>query len=311
MTIDAVVIGYGQSGRAVTEALLTAGQTVRVVTRSGSGPDGAERVSADITQPGQAARVIEDAPAIYLCTQASTYSAPVWARELPAMQQPVLDHAKASGAVAVIVENLYAFRANGSPITARTPLDPRSRKGAVRRDLIRAREDSGARVISMAAGDFYGPASWGSHGGDRMMKPLLAGKAVSPLGRVDLPHAFTFLPDLGRAMVRAAALPGEGHEMLISPSAGAITQRELITVTAQAAGVAVPPIRPIPMWMVRSLGVAAPLLRELADVGYQFNEPFTVDTHDDEARLGMKATPWPQAAHESVAWWRKELDIPA
>lgn len=311
MSIDSVVLGYGQSGRAVVQALQEAGHDVRVVTRSGSGPSGVERVPADVTDPDALARAVGDAPRIFLCTQAPTYSAKAWARWLPAMQRPVLDLAKASGAVVIIAENLYAFRADGSPITASTPLEPRSRKGALRRDLIAERAASGARVVSIAAGDFYGPASFGSHAGDRMMKPLLSGKTVSPVGSLDQPHAFTFLPDLGRAMVSAASLPGSGHELLLAPSAGAITQRELIAQTALAAGVEMPPVRPMPLGLVRALGLLVPLMGELAEMGYQFTEPFTVDTHDDEARLGIAATPWPQAARETVAWWRQELGIPA
>lgn len=311
MTIDAIVLGYGQSGRAVAGALLEAGQRFRVVTRSGTGPKGVERVKADITDPHALARAVGDAPRIFNCTHAPAYSAKLWARTLPAMQRPVLEVAKANGAVVVVAESLYAFRSDGSPITARTPLEPSSRKGLVRRDLLAERDASGARIVSVAAGDFYGPASFGSHAGDRLMKPLLAGKPVSPVGDVDQPHAFTFLPDLGRAMLRAAELPGHGHEMVLAPSAGAITQRELITTTAVAAGVAVPPIRPLPLGMLRALGLIVPLVREIADVGYQFTEPFTVNADDDAARLGMSATPWEQAASATVAWWRDELGVAA
>lgn len=311
MKVDAVVLGYGQVGMSLTTTLQSNGQRARVVSRSGSGPvaEGIERIQADVSDPHQAARAIGDAPVIYLCTHHATYAAKAWARALPQIQQAVLNHAKASGAVVVVAENLYAFRADGAPITSRTPLEPRSRKGTVRRDLIVARERSGARVVSVAAGDFYGPATYSSHAGERLMKPLLTGSTVSPVGNVDLPHAYTYVPDLARAMVKASTVPGSGHEIAVAPSAGDITTRELIKQTAQVAGVPAPPIRPVSARALHALGLVIPQMRELADVAYQFTEPFTVDTDDDEARLGMSATPWEQAAVETATWWRNKLGL--
>lgn len=305
--VDAVVLGYGQSGQHVVAALQARGSAVRVITRSGSGPSTAERVAADILDPVACAQAIGDAPQIYLCTQASVYSARTWSQELPVMQRNVLDHATATGAVVVCVENLYAFQADGTPITAQTPIAPRCKKGLVRERLMTERDASSVRIVSVAAGDFFGPGSWGSHAGDRMMKPLFAGKTVNPVGSLDQPHAFTYLPDLAEAMVRAADLPGTGHELLLVPNAGSITQRELTTRCAQAAGVEIPSMRALPLPLVRALGTVVPLLREVADVGYQMAEPFTVDTSKDEARLGMTATDWPEAVARTVEWWRAEL----
>lgn len=308
-TPDAVVIGHGQVGPQVTALLQAQGRTVRVLTRSGSGPTTAERVAVDLLDAAATARAIGDAPAVFLCVHAP-YSAKVWADVLPRMEASVTRHAAASGAVVLTAESLYAWDGGPSPITTTTPISPRSRKGAVRRDLLLARTASGARITSVVAGDFYGPGVLQAHAGDRLLRPLLTGGVVRPVGNPDVPHAFTHVPDLVAAMVRAAELReaggASGHEIVMAPNPGSVTMRELVTITARAAGVPVPRVAPMPVALLRAVGLVMPSIREVADVAGQLTRPFEVDARASEALLGLTATPWEQAAEQTVAWWREQ-----
>lgn len=208
-TPDAVVLGHGPVGATIAARLLEQGRTVRVVTRSGSGPDGAERVRADVLDHDAVTRAIGDAPAVHMAFHAP-YDARTWARLLPAMEAGVLAHAARTGAGVATAESLYAFDPAASPFTAGSPLDPPSAKGAVRRTLLLARAASGARVTSVVAGDFVGPRVVFSHAGERMMNPILGGGTYRPVGDVDLAHAFTYVPDLAAAMLRATETAGAG-----------------------------------------------------------------------------------------------------
>lgn len=305
-TPDAVVIGFGPVGSTITAQLLEAGRTVRVVTRSGSGPQEVERARADALDPDATAAAIGDAREVFMCFHAP-YSAKVWADLLPRMEASVTGAAARTGARVVTAESLYAFDGHTAAVSATSSLLPRSRKGAVRRALIEARAASRARVVSVVSGDFYGPGVIQSHGGERLVRPILTGRPVRPIGDPDQPHAFTHMPDLARAMVTAAALPGAGHELLLAPHAGSLSFRELAAVTARAAGVDSPRIIPLSPLLLATLGPVVPLLRELADVAHQFTRPFEVDARAGEARLGLTATPWDRAAAETVAWWRSRL----
>jgi nucleoside-diphosphate-sugar epimerase len=46
--------------------------------------------------------------------------------------------------------------------------------------------------------------------------------------------------------------------------------------------------------------------RELAEMLYQFERPFVMDSHASEAALGLHPTPLPEAAAATVAWWRAQ-----
>lgn len=305
-----VVLGHGPVGSTVTAHLLAAGEPVRVVTRSGSGPEGAERVRADLMDAQATARAIGDADRIVMAVHAP-YRAAVWARTLPVMEASVLNHAARTGATVVTAESLYAFDGGPSPITESSRPQPASRKGAVRRNLLAQRAASGARVRSLVCVDFYGPRVHSSHAGDYLLKPILHGRPVRAVVPIDQPHAFTHMSDLARALLAASMLDGAGHDLLLTPNAGAISLRDLGRLTARAAGVGEPRFSPLPPLALRGLAPFVPMLREIQDVAHQFARPFVVSGEASERRLGLTATPWEQAAAETVAWWREAGSSPA
>jgi nucleoside-diphosphate-sugar epimerase len=45
-------------------------------------------------------------------------------------------------------------------------------------------------------------------------------------------------------------------------------------------------------------------MREVAEMLYQFDRPFVMDSTRSEERLGLRPTPLPEAAAATVAWWR-------
>ncbi|BAS11371.1 hypothetical protein AHiyo4_47930 [Arthrobacter sp. Hiyo4] len=47
-------------------------------------------------------------------------------------------------------------------------------------------------------------------------------------------------------------------------------------------------------------------MRELAELLYQFEQPFVMDTAASEAAFGLRPTPLPEAAAATVAWWRAQ-----
>ena len=68
-----LVVGAGPVGTATARRLLDSGHHVRVVTRSGGGPEGTERVAADAADATRLAELAENTVAIYNCVN-PTYS---------------------------------------------------------------------------------------------------------------------------------------------------------------------------------------------------------------------------------------------
>lgn len=301
-TFDAVVLGDGPVGRTTTDELQHRGARVRVVTRSGSGPAGADLHRTDVADAASVAAAIGDAPLVVMATHAP-YRTAAWRDLLARMERPVLDHVARTGATLVLPESLYAFDAASGPISATTARLPRSPKGEVRRDLLTARDASGARIRSVVAGDFVGPRVRASAAGETMAGRIAAGKRPMGFGRADLPHAFTHVPDLVRAMLAATELPDAGHRVLMAPQAGSISQQELADGLADAAGVPRRRVMTLGAFSSAVVGAFVRDVRELREVMYQFTQPFEIDARADEALLDLSATPWDQAFKETVDWW--------
>jgi hypothetical protein len=53
-----------------------------------------------------------------------------------------------------------------------------------------------------------------------------------------------------------------------------------------------PKVRVLAPWVLQSLGLVSPLLRELPKVAYQFAAPFIIDDSETRAILGLTPTAW-------------------
>ncbi|MFH5228754.1 NAD-dependent epimerase/dehydratase family protein [Antrihabitans spumae] len=301
-----VVNGAGQVGTNIAEQLAAQGHQVRILTRSGSGPEHAliERRKTDVSKPEQLAAAFDGAVAVYHCIHGSAYTAKAWRAELPVAEQAVLEAAGRVDAVVVFPESLYSYGHVDGPITEDTPRNATKGKLGIRTELLRAREESATNTVSVAASDFFGPHVMMSHAGERMIPTVLAGKTMRVIGSLDMPHSFTYVPDLASAMIAAATNPELWNGFYHAPTAPAVTQRELIEAVARAGDVPTPKMSAIPAWVLHVGGVVSTDSRELAETSYQFSKPFVVDSSRSEAVLGVSPTPFDTAIKQTVEWWR-------
>ena len=304
-----VITGAGPVGATLAEALLARGDRVRVLTRSGSGPEGAERRPVDVRDAAAVADAVRGADVVFHAVHAA-YTAKAWAADLPRAEAAVLDAAAANRAPVVFPESLYSYSRPEQVMREDSPREAAGGKRGVRTQLLAARAAHPATTASVVAGDFFGPRVRTAHGGERMVDAVLKGRPLQVIGRPDVPHAFTYVPDLTAAMIAVAdrllAGGGEADRVWHAPTGPALTQAELAGHLADAAGVASPRISGIPTPLLRAIGLFSPSMRELAEVAYQFEAPFVLDATGSERELGLAPTPIERAASETIGWWRAQ-----
>ena len=156
-----VVTGAGPVGATVALQLAGRGIPVRLLTRSGSGPDHEliERRRVDVSDREALAPHLEGVAAVHHCIHGSKYRASAWRAELPAAEQVVLDLAGEVGAVVVFPESLYSYGQVDGVIHEDTPRTATQGKLGIRADLLRAREASPTHTVSVVSSDFFGPVS--------------------------------------------------------------------------------------------------------------------------------------------------------
>ncbi len=303
-----VVTGAGPVGSTIALQLAEAGQQVRLLTRSGSGPDHAliERRTVDVSRADQVDAAFDGASVVHHCIHGSAYSERSWRAELPAAERIVLAAAGRVGAVAVFPESLYSYGPVDGPMTEATPRRATGGKLGVRTDLLAQRAASSTPTVSVAASDFYGPGVRMAHAGERLVPTVLAGKTMRVVGSLDQPHSFTYVPDLAAAMIRAAASPQLWDTVLHAPTAPPVTMRHLITRVAETAGVPVPRMSALPGGVLRTLGLVIGSMKELAETSYMFEKPFVLDSAVSESQLGLAPTAMETGLKETVAWWQEQ-----
>jgi nucleoside-diphosphate-sugar epimerase len=133
-----VIVGAGTIGNAVAERLVADGHTVRMVTRSGSGPvhGSVERVAADAADAGRLTDLTRGATVLYNCANPPYRR---WGTDWPPLAAALLIAAERTGAVLVTTGNLYGYGPVDAPMTEDTPLrSAPGTKGAVRNRMWRA-----------------------------------------------------------------------------------------------------------------------------------------------------------------------------
>lgn len=309
-----VIVGAGAVGSATARLLVDTGHDVRMVTRSGSGPEGVERVAADATDPDRLTQLTRGAAAIYNCAN-PPYDR--WLTDWPPLAAALLNAAERSGAVLVTMGNLYGYGPVDGPITEAHPLAATGEKGRVRNrmwaDALAAHEAGRARVTEARASDFYGPGPVDtSHLGVYFTPRLLAEKRPWVMqGALEAPHAWTFVPDVARTLVTLATDDRAWGRAWHVPTAPAVALRDVATRMAAIAGVPDRGVQVLPRWALRAAGLAVPLLRELGEVRYQFAAPFLLDSTAAQQGFGLTPTPFEDGLRAHVAFWQERSRVAA
>lgn len=306
-----VIFGTGPVGLTLADELRARGRTVRIVSRSGKAkvPAGVESVAADATDPPRVTELCRGAAVVYNCLNASRYS--TQSQELPVQQKAMIAGAGAAGARLVATDTLYMYGlTHGQPMIEASPHSATTEKGRMRAklaaDYLQAHRDGRVQVALGRAADFFGPRVTNSSFGSYIFPLALAGKPAQPLGNVDLPHSYSYMPDVARGLADLGEHPEAfGRDWLLPVARPAATTRQMIELIAQTLGKPAH-IQPIPKIALQAMGLFNPDMRDTAKMFYQYTEPQIVDSRQFEEAFGWKATPLAEAVPATVKWFQEQ-----
>ena len=291
-----VVVGAGPVGLATARELVAQGhEHVVLVNRSGTGPEvaGVRRVGLDVTDAEALGALAEDAVALYNCINAPSYD--VWEAFWPPVAQAFLAAAEQSGAVLATASCLYGYGPVDEPMIEAMPDAALGTKGRLRARMwadAKAAHDAGTiRAVEVRGSDYLGPAVKLAHL-PTVAPRALKGKGVRVFGASDLPHTFTDVRDMARALVAVATTPSAQGRVWHAPSNPAVTQAQAVADICRAAGVEPVKVRVWPKVMLGIGGLVMPFLREMRETVYQFERPYVMDSSAIRRELGLAPTPW-------------------
>jgi nucleoside-diphosphate-sugar epimerase len=194
----------GNIGKLLARELTRYTDRVRLVSRNPVNVNESDELLAlDLTQPGAVDKAVEGSDVVYLVV-GFEYKAKVWEQLWPALMRDTLDACLKHNAKLVFFDNVYMYdKDHVSHLTEHAPLNPPSRKGAVRKMiaemLLEAVRTKGLKALIARSADFYGPDTGNNFVTQMVLKNLSAGKKPMWFVGPDIKHSFTYIPDAARA----------------------------------------------------------------------------------------------------------------
>jgi len=297
-----VIVGAGVIGSTTARQLADAGERVRIITRSGGGPEhpAIERVAADATDADRLTELTRTAATIYNCASPLYHQ---WTERWPPLATAMLTAAERTGAGYVLTCNLYGYGKVDGSMTEGLPMNPMTVKGGVRarmwHEALAAHAAGKVRVTEVRASDFVGRDARSVFG--QMVAPkVVAGKAALVPVPLDVPHSWTYTGDVARTLIAAGRDDRSWGRAWHAPTNPPGTIRELSVRLARLAGVAEPKLRRMPYPVVWMGGLFDPIAKEFREMAYQFDKPFILDSSLSEKTFGLAPTPLDEALREMI-----------
>jgi nucleoside-diphosphate-sugar epimerase len=297
-----VVVGAGPVGSATARLLAGQGERVRVITRSGSGPEAEaiERVAADASDADVLSRYVEGATAIYSCAGPAYHR---WSTDWPPLGAALIRAAETSGAVLVTTGNLYGYGAVDAVMTEETPLVPNSVKGRVRAklwtDALAAHEAGRIRTAEVRGSDYLGAGAVSPFSVMVLPKVIKGQRGLAPAD-LDAPHSWTYVGDVAKTLVAVAADRSARGRPWHVPTPAPVSIRALATRAAELAGASPARVAKMPAIALRLAGLFNPDAREMLETQYQWQRPFVLDSTAATVAFGIKPAPTDDALREMI-----------
>lgn len=299
-----VIVGAGGTGIATARILADRGDTVRLVTRKGTGPDhpGIERVALDGLDTDGLTALTEGAATLF---NAAAPAYDTWPEKLPPLFGSFLAVAERTKAKYVMLGNLYAYGPQDGVYTEDSPFLADGPKGEVRARMWREAKEAGdsgrVRVAEVRAGSFLGAGANSVF--SLMVQPnVLAGRLILLPGDHDAPHSFSSIADTARTLVAVADsdAPDTWGRAWHTPMIRA-TAREVATRMAVLSGSPEPRFDRLTERDLALLALTNPFWAELAETGYMTDRPYLVDDAAVGQRFGLRASALDEVLREALA----------
>lgn len=308
MKLHTILGAGGAVAHQLAPLLLAHQERVRLVSRNPPPMAGAETVTADVQDYEQVLRAVEGSSVAYLVV-GLTYDRRVWQELWPRVMTNVINACQQTGCALVFFDNVYMYGPVEGAMTEETPFRPTSKKGWVRaaiaEQLLREMEGDRLKALIARSADFYGPGAGRSGVANILVfDPLSKGKKARWMGNADLPHSLTYTPDAARALYLLAQREDAfGQTWHLPTAAPPLTGRQFIEEAARAMRRQAA-FSTLSTPMLRMVGLFNRTVGELAEMNYQFTQPYLFNSDKFQKAFQFTPTPYAEGIRETASEYR-------
>jgi len=301
------ILGAGGAiGKHLARELTNYTNRIRLVSRNPQKVNPSDELFiADLSIPNEIEHAVEGSDVVYL-TIGFKYSARVWKENWPVLMRNVIAACKMHQCKLVFFDNVYMYdRYHMDHMTEETPVRPTSKKGQVRADIAKILWDEMVEgdfdALIARSADFIGPTN--SIPVELIYRNLAKGKKAAWMADAQKIHNCTNTLDAARG----TAILGNTKEAFnqiwhLPTDQSQVTGKQWVELFADKMGKK-PDYKEIPLWTMALGGLFVPMLRELKEMGYQYNRDYFFDSSKFTRKFSYK----PYTPEESVQFVLDEL----
>lgn len=297
MKLHTILGANGNIAQIVSNELNLHGIQVRQFSRNPQKEnDSDDLASGDLLDSLAVNNAVSGAEVVYLLAGIK-YSSKIWEEEWPIIMSNTIEACISNNAKLVFFDNMYAYDPEQiSNLTEETPLNPKSRKGQVRKEILemlwKAVEEKKLTAMVARAADFYGPNASNSFLNELVIKRMKSGKAPQWLYSGDKKHSFTYIPDAGKATAFLALQEDSWNQSWHLPTDDSYPSgNEITEFLNQELGTNFK-LQVMPSWLVFVLGIFMSIMKEIRELKYQSAEDYCFDSSKIEKKYGLTPTPF-------------------
>jgi nucleoside-diphosphate-sugar epimerase len=295
----------GTIGTILAKELVNYTDKIRLVSRNPRKVNETdELVAADLSNPAAVDIAVEGSDVVYLVVGLA-YNLKEWEEKWPRLMRATVDSCIKHHSRLVFFDNVYMYDIKAiSHMTEESPINPPSRKGAVRKQIARMIMDEvkAGKLMAMIvrSADFYGPGSDNSFITEMVYKRFLKRKKATWLVNPEKKHSFTYTPDAAKA----TALLGNTEEAYntvwhLPTDKNTLTGRQFVELFAKEMNVP-NKLFVMPVWMIKIIGIFVPVLKEMPEMMYQYDRDYFFDSSKFERRFKFKLTTYSEGVKNIV-----------
>ena len=262
-------------------------------------------ITADLTNEKDVFRALEGSEITYV-TIGFPYKTKIWRETWVPFIKIVIAACLEHNSKLVFFDNVYAIGGkNVNHITETSPISPTSKKGEIRAEVDRLILDSIGKnnlqaIIARAPDFFGGTARANSMVMNLVYDNLIKGKTAQWFCNAKVVHTMGYVPDLASGTALLGNTSQAYNQIWNLPTdLQKITGEEWIALFASAMG-AKNNYTVLPNWLVNSIGFFIPVMKELAEMNYQYDRDYYFDSSKFNDHFNFKPTPNALAVKQAV-----------
>ena len=302
----------GGIGYAYTNELLRNGIETRILVRDRGKAEHLfnknpllQILEGDVNDPGLLSSSAKDANVIFF---GINYPYHLWDRYMKSVTANVINAATQNGATILFPGNIYSFGNLKDPIQESTVPIPTSKKGKLRYEMETMLEEAAStgscRVINLRLPDFWGP-----NVNNGLIKPLFGnaaqGKSMCWMLKADVPHQFVYTTDAAQLFPKLSTESSLPLYYLINYGGQLLPSVSIFAERISSAASSPNKLRLFSKRTLRIIGLFVPLVRELIENFYQFENCVVLDDSKIHSKYSdWQETPLEEAIQKTIEWYR-------